>query len=353
LLEEAFRVRNEDVVLTEPSRVLPEPVRRQLAALEIVGCQESFSKLAGQAGSTFLNNALWCATGSAVWVGAPVLEFAPEHLHCPGCFLSLVEQAPTGIAACIGWACRHCCEHLPGTVRRLACPGTCGISVCQSCTAAMRTTAVDDDGADSTPTHFVDPLPLLKARTDAACALLLSRLPSHLIQRGIGRDKHDNAVLKFFVTNLNRGVAELVRRGCIRDLPRGTSTECLLADPDRFVVIEKAQAANQGCYLFYDTQMHTWIRSGKACGIDADFISRLDQHVAGASAGGSYFYDCYPSSALPVRGNTEDVCMGSQAKVAAFDSLRGPRLWSIKCSRARACVRASCVRVRCRTVVPG
>ena len=47
--------------------------------------------------------------------------------------------------------------------------------------------------------------------------------------------------------------------------------------------------------------MHTWIRSGKACGIDANFISRLHQHATGASAGGSYFYDCYPSSALPVR----------------------------------------------------
>ena len=151
------------------------------------------------------------------------------------------------------------------------------------------------------------------------------------------------------------------------------STECLLVNPgSRFIVIEKkgSGAANQGVVLTCSVtlQTHTWIRSGNKARHDAayyilfdeDFIiSRLDQHMAGASAaGGSYFYDCcYPSSALPVRGNADDACMGSQGKVAACPSLPGlgfesPVNQVLTCACVRACVRHACVRACVCDVAP-
>ena len=149
--------------------------------------------------------------------------------------------------------------------------------------------------------HFVNPLPLMKARADAASDLLLRRLPSHLLQRDVGVDRHNHPVLTWFVSSLRRGVAELVRRGCIGDVQRARCGDCILTGLDRFILVERGTAANQGCYLFYDTVRRVWVRSGKACGSLANFISRLEQHVAGSKAGGSYFYDCYPSSTMPVR----------------------------------------------------
>ena len=91
------------------------------------------------------------------------------------------------------------------------------------------------------------------------------------------------------------------RRGCIGDVQRARCGDCILTGLDRFILVERGTAANQGGYLFYDTVRRVWVRSGKACGSLANFISRLEQHVAGSKVGGSYFYDCYPSSTMLVR----------------------------------------------------
>jgi hypothetical protein len=118
----------------------------------------------------------------------------------------------------------------------------------------------------------------MKARAEAASDLLLRRLPSHLLQRDVGADRHNPPVLNWFVSSLRRGVAELVRRGCIGDVQRARCGDCILTGLDRFILVERGTAANQG------SVRRVWVRSGKACGSLANFISRLEQHVAGQLA---------------------------------------------------------------------
>ena len=49
-----------------------------------------------------------------------------------------------------------------------------------------------------------------------------------------------------------------------------------------------------GCYLYYDGTLCRFVRSGKACGRDANMGTRIDAHATGSRKGGSRFYRMYP-----------------------------------------------------------
>lgn len=100
-------------------------------------------------------------------------------------------------------------------------------------------------------------------------------------------------------------------------------TKTLLTTVDRFLMVTNSVASHQGVYLYYDTNDHVWIRSGKVTGLQMNnkrgFLARHDEHRKKAEAPRlttrtSRFYISYPSSTNPR--------VKSKAKKGIFEDLR-------------------------------
>ena len=79
-------------------------------------------------------------------------------------------------------------------------------------------------------------------------------------------------------------------------------------DTTRFRLVSKQSRALVGCYLYYDINLHRFVRSGKAYGRDATIGKRIDAHAAGSLKGGSRFYRMYPDRETHNSTGAAQVC---------------------------------------------
>ena len=57
-------------------------------------------------------------------------------------------------------------------------------------------------------------------------------------------------------------------------------------DTTRFRIVSQQCRKLVGCYLYYDINLHRFVRSGKAYGREANIGKRIDAHAAGSLKGG-------------------------------------------------------------------
>ena len=121
------------------------------------------------------------------------------------------------------------------------------------------------------------------------------RLKAHIhILKRVKSSNRDSWVWRFARLNLSRVATLMILSGHVhQDLERFVkrTVSCLLLHPDTcndvfdLLVLDKngneteISSTEQGAYLFYDPDMQTWIRSGKA---SRPFIKRYENHKSGS-----------------------------------------------------------------------
>lgn len=138
------------------------------------------------------------------------------------------------------------------------------------------------------------------AKSDLLLSKLQFRLKSH-IKRKVKITQQNNKCLGWASRNMAAVAAYMIVACHVKeDISCLDDSKCLLSKPDgdHFLLCHNDELNLQGCYLHFDTNNDSWIRSGSAAG-KGGFGKRLDTHRSKAESNrnddNSRFYHCYPS----------------------------------------------------------
>ena len=161
----------------------------------------------------------------------------------------------------------------------------------------------------------------LMKNADSLALTLQPRLQLHIAER-VKPALQNHWTLGFTRDNIPLMAAAMSLAGHVADdLDTYNIAECLLSPPSdsMFQLISNNLGGCEGCYLYYNTKKHKWVRSGKTAGEgdDACFRGRGNKHKKNSALIEEMrklsFYKCYPTKSVQnlgaVRGYFDDLAM--------------------------------------------
>lgn len=148
---------------------------------------------------------------------------------------------------------------------------------------------------------------VIETQIEKEVNLLLSkvttRLHNHVSTRIHDDVKRTHWCLQWAAANFPRLSAVIYLFDMVQqDLACATENCSLLSrDMTKFMSVNSASESFEGCYLYCNQTLFTWVRSGKAVGHGSNFVTRHNAHVEGSKlltveAVSSMFYTSYPDT---------------------------------------------------------
>eukprot|EP00956_Cyclotella_meneghiniana_P037122 scaffold134700_cov46-Cyclotella_meneghiniana.AAC.1 len=171
----------------------------------------------------------------------------------------------------------------------------------------------------------------MKAKADMLVKILRQRMQQLMNSRGVDKKRREHWVINTANKNLAVVAAYMVLLNHVKnDVSRLDETNSLLSlDTSKFVDCRSSLSMNShiGAYLYYDTNIGEFIRSGKVSA--KGFLDRHEEHAKAAAREASSdnkFYTLYPTKANPrskstlAKGVFESL---TQYEAASFDMSNG------------------------------